>query len=52
MMNYFWGEKDIMMEQESLINSMIFDCKAFLFIYKIQNLYFNFKNENKNQINN
>ena len=43
-----------MMEQESLINSMIFDCEALLFIYKIQNLYFNFKNENenKNQINN
>ena len=48
----FGGEKEIMMEQESIINSMIFDCEALLFIYKIQNLYFNLKNKNKNQINN
>ena len=35
----FGGEKEIILEQESLINSMIFDTNMILFISKIQNLY-------------
>ena len=52
----FGGEKEIMNEQESIINSMIFDSECILLIYKIQNLYYNLleKNddENINNINN
>ena len=48
----FGGEKDIMMEQESFINSMIFDAETLLFIYKIQLLYNDILNLNKNKINN
>ena len=50
----FGGEKEIMIEQESIINSLIFDCECILFIYKIQNLYYDLlKNKNRdiNEIN-
>ena len=48
----FGGEKEIMMEQESTINSMIFDTESILFIYKIQKLYNDLNKKNKNIINN
>ena len=48
----FGGEKEIMLEQESMINSMIFDLESLLFIYKIQNLYFNINSNEINIINN
>ena len=52
----FGGEKEIMNEQESIINSMIFDSECILLIYKIQNLYYNLlekiDDENINNINN
>ena len=35
----FGGEKEIILEQESIINSMIFDTSMTLFISKIQNLF-------------
>ena len=44
----FGGEKEIILEQESMINSMIFDLETLLFIYKIQNIY---SNINSNDIN-
>ncbi len=50
----FGGEKEIMIEQESIINSLIFDCECILFIYKIQKLYYDLlKNKNRdiNEIN-
>ena len=42
----FGGEKEIILEQESLINSMLFDAEMTLFIEKIQNLFY------ENQLNN
>ena len=36
----FGGEKEIMIEQESNINSIIFDAECILYILKIQNLYY------------
>ena len=42
----FGGEKEIILEQESLINSMLFDAEMTLFIAKIQNLFY------ENQLNN
>ena len=50
----FGGEKEIMIEQESIINSLIFDCECILFIYKIQNLFYDLlqkKNLDINEIN-
>ena len=48
----FGGEKGIILEQESMINSMIFDLESLLFIYKMQNLYFNNYTNEMNIINN
>ena len=45
----FGGEKEIMIEQESDINSDIFDAECMLFISKIQKLYNN-GNYNNNEI--
>ena len=46
----FGGEKEIILEQESLINSMLFDTIMTLFISKIQNLFYeNQLNNEKNQ---
>ena len=42
----FGGEKEIILEQESLINSILFDTIMTLFITKIQNLFY------ENQLNN
>ena len=45
----FGGEKEIIIEQESIINSMIFDSECILFIYKIQNLYYDLLNKNDDE---
>ena len=47
----FGGEKEIMIEQESNFNSMIFDAESLLFIYKIQKIYNDLNNESNNIIN-
>ena len=45
------NEKEIILEQESIINSMIFDTSMTLFILRILHLYFNiqFNNDDINQ---
>ena len=47
----FCGEKEIILEQESIINSMIFDTSMTLFILRILHLYFNiqFNNDDINE---
>ena len=47
----FGGEKEIILEQESIINSIIFDTSMSLFISKIQNLYKDSDNNINNEIN-
>ena len=47
----FGGEKEIILEQESIINSMIFDTSMTLFLSKILNIYFDYQ-LNENEINN